>query len=644
MKHCCKRIGCALLILVLLLSLSGMALAAAEPGEYTLTTDGGGSRKPVYETAVLKVAADGSMTLELLIKDSMTGIKHQGTELAAGETVEKDGTSYIPYTLSLTERADVLNLSAYVAAMGRDVDFTVGLSGWENVPGMAEAAAEPGEEPGVEAGVHQIAVANASTSPYGATTVYPQASLTVAEDGSCAITVWLKDSLANIRTEDGTPIPAGEGKTLSVNDTEGTYYPYTFPIEMRQASLTVMDDVPAMSRVESMNYGKDMTTTVNIDWTSVKELIEALEDGSYTIPVAFQTPSSMLTLEPEADLTVSGGKYALAVAFAEGVISSVTYNDGTEATMVNSCGLDRYTLELTEEAGQIPVKLEVARMKGTAMAVQSFVIVPDWTKAEKAEAPAAEAGDPYAYDGDEVTFLKADGSPFGMFTPQEGTTAELKGENVVIHYVPKNTTVYNAIHWGTIEDELTPDLAFNEDGTFDITLPKAMGGRLIPIAPIKLKDGGTTKDQYYLAIPAAEKLAGLQVQAATQKLLVNGEEKEVSVYRIGGGTYFRLRDIAALLTGSSAQFGVGYDEASRTVVITAGEAYSALASDLQALEDQSDTAEKSSQSVQLNGETVELEAYNIGGWNFFKLTDLGAKLGFDVGYDMAAGAVTVTGR
>ena len=641
MKHCCKRIGCALLILVLLLSLSGTALAAGEPGEYTLTTDGGGSRKPVYETAALKVDEDGTMILELLLKSSMSGIKYQDEELSAGEAVEKDGETYIPYTLCLNERVDSLTLSAYVSAMGRDVDFTVGLSGWENIPGMAEAA----EEPGVEAGAHQIAVSNASTSPYGATTVYPQASLTVGADGSCAITVWLKDSLANIRTAEGDSVPMGEAKTLTMNDTEGTYYPYTFAIEMRQASLTLLDDVPAMSSVESMNFGKDMTTTVNIDWNSVTDLaIEALADGAYTLPVAFQTPSSMLTLEPEADLTVSSGRYALTVAFGEGVISALTYGDGTEAAMTNSCSLDRYTIELTEEAGQIPVKLEVARMKDTAMAVQSFVIVPDWTKAVKAEAPAAETEDPGAYDGDEVTFLKADGSAFGMFAPQEGTTAKLQGENVVIHFVPKNTTVYNSIHWGAIEDELTPDLAFNEDGTFDITLPKAMSGRLIPVAPIKVKDGGTTKEQYYLAIPAAEKLAGSQVQAATQKLLVNGEEKEVGVYRIGGGTYFRLRDIAALLTGSSAQFGVDYDEASRTVIITAGEAYTALASDLQALEDKSETAAKSSQSVQLNGETVELEAYNIGGWNFFKLSDLGTKLGFDVGYDMAAGAVTVAGK
>ena len=117
------------------------------------------------------------------------------------------------------------------------------------------------------------------------------------------------------------------------------------------------------------------------------------------------------------------------------------------------------------------------------------------------------AVDSLSYSGEEVAFIKADGSQFGMFTAQEGTTASIEGENVVIHYVPKNTAVYNALHFGAIDDaELTKDVAFNEDGTFDLTSAKDKCGTAIPVAPIKAKDGKTTSDQYYLAIPAADKL------------------------------------------------------------------------------------------------------------------------------------------
>ena len=113
----------------------------------------------------------------------------------------------------------------------------------------------------------------------------------------------------------------------------------------------------------------------------------------------------------------------------------------------------------------------------------------------------ALAADAFDYDGDEVTFIKADGSAFGMFAPQEGTTCALDGDDVVIHYVPKNKTVYNGIHWGAIdEEELTKDVEFAEDGSFDVTLPKTSCGKALPVAPIKASDGTTTKEQYYLAV------------------------------------------------------------------------------------------------------------------------------------------------
>ncbi|MBO4831749.1 MAG: S-layer homology domain-containing protein [Oscillospiraceae bacterium] len=161
-------------------------------------------------------------------------------------------------------------------------------------------------------------------------------------------------------------------------------------------------------------------------------------------------------------------------------------------------------------------------------------------------AVTALAAESFAYDGDEVTFIKEDGSAFGMFTAQEGTSAVLAGDDVVIHYVPKNTTVYNAIHWGAVDDaELTADLAFNEDGTFDITLPKTECGKAIPIAPIKVKDGGTTDKQYYLAIPAAEKLnerIELAVTNNTKMFKVETARLDgsVLVFTLSGSGYHEL--------------------------------------------------------------------------------------------------------
>ncbi len=124
--------------------------------------------------------------------------------------------------------------------------------------------------------------------------------------------------------------------------------------------------------------------------------------------------------------------------------------------------------------------------------------------------------DKFPYGGEGVNFIKADGSQFGMFKPQEGTTCELdeSGENVIIHYVPKNTTTYIGFNWGSFDRTIykdekhapIPEIKANEDGTYDITLSKEYCGYAHPIAPIKAAYGGssgtwTSGEQYYLAIP-----------------------------------------------------------------------------------------------------------------------------------------------
>ena len=177
------------------------------------------------------------------------------------------------------------------------------------------------------------------------------------------------------------------------------------------------------------------------------------------------------------------------------------YDELTADVTFNEDGTFDISLPKANCGKAIPVAPIKVKDGGTTSA-QYYLAIPAADKLEDITPPA----EPFDYDGDEVNFIKDDGSQFGMFTPQEGTACVIDGDSVVIHYVPKNTTVYGSLHFGSIYDELTADVTFNEDGTFDISLPKANCGKAIPVAPIKVKDGGTTSAQYYLAIPAADKL------------------------------------------------------------------------------------------------------------------------------------------
>ena len=128
-----------------------------------------------------------------------------------------------------------------------------------------------------------------------------------------------------------------------------------------------------------------------------------------------------------------------------------------------------------------------------------------------------------------------------------------------------------------------------------------------------------------------------------QRLTVDGIEQTTEIYNIGGYNYFKLRDIAALLSGTAAQFFVDYDEEHATVLIRTGEPYEARPGDLLTGTDRSASALPTMQGITLNGQLVEFEnVYNIGGNNFIRLRDMGAALGFGVAYDEATRTMQIT--
>ena len=134
----------------------------------------------------------------------------------------------------------------------------------------------------------------------------------------------------------------------------------------------------------------------------------------------------------------------------------------------------------------------------------------------------------------------------------------------------------------------------------------------------------------------------------SQALSVDGQAQNCEVYNVEGSNYFKLRDLAYLLNGTGSRFSVGWDEATRTVTVTTGEAYEPNGNELavqQLTEAQLREAGPSPQTILINGAANDsLRAYLIGGYNFFNLRDLGAALGFDVDYDTQSRTMLVTSR
>lgn len=141
------------------------------------------------------------------------------------------------------------------------------------------------------------------------------------------------------------------------------------------------------------------------------------------------------------------------------------------------------------------------------------------------------------------------------------------------------------------------------------------------------------------SIPAAP--SSQTAQPSTDKLTVDGKSQVPTAYKIGGNNYFKLRDVAAMLSGTSKQFSVGYDG---SVILTTGQPYQSVGGELSGPASGVQSASVSNNVVYINGVKAELTAYQIGGNNYFKLRDLGKALNFYVGWSQERGVYIETDK
>ena len=121
---------------------------------------------------------------------------------------------------------------------------------------------------------------------------------------------------------------------------------------------------------------------------------------------------------------------------------------------------------------------------------------------------------------------------------------------------------------------------------------------------------------------------------------IDGKYSQVASYNIGGNNYFRLRDLATILSGTDAEFDVGYDDVERLITIKSETPLSGTPSLIQL--DSNDIAVPNDMTVMVDDLYVAPTAYNINGFTYFKLRDLGQILGFGVAWDEAAQSMVIT--
>ncbi len=127
----------------------------------------------------------------------------------------------------------------------------------------------------------------------------------------------------------------------------------------------------------------------------------------------------------------------------------------------------------------------------------------------------------------------------------------------------------------------------------------------------------------------------------TCRLYLNGETISCNGFNIADNNYYRLRDVSASFTGTSSQFDVQWNNVSREIEIDTGIAYTALEGQTvpQYSSQYTYSALPSVSEVLVDGQYESITAYNIDGYNYFKLRDLGNLVDFGVAWDGSTNSI-----
>lgn len=128
----------------------------------------------------------------------------------------------------------------------------------------------------------------------------------------------------------------------------------------------------------------------------------------------------------------------------------------------------------------------------------------------------------------------------------------------------------------------------------------------------------------------------------TSSVIVNGKKVNVDAYNIGGYNYFKLRDVAMLLNDSTKQFAVDWNYVKNAIELTSKIAYTPVGSELSVTQNpKPQKATLTTAKTYLDGEEAGIIAYNINGYNYYKLRDLGQYIDFFVDWDGSNNAIII---
>lgn len=155
-------------------------------------------------------------------------------------------------------------------------------------------------------------------------------------------------------------------------------------------------------------------------------------------------------------------------------------------------------------------------------------------------------------------------------------------------------------------------------------------------------------------LPTVDNNAPTTVTATptTSTVYVDGKAVKFESYTINGNNYFKLRDLALVMRGTSKQFEVTWNPDFITwsvsggmtkgaIEMLSGKPYTTVGGELKGGDGTTKTGTLNRSALFLDGLNVYATAYTIKGNNFFKLRDIGMLFDFEVDWDGTRNAVII---